>query len=840
MHEGSHTGRQSFSSSSYLWNKILEFVSKMASSVVKIKQSNSSSASEQQQRKKIPGEIELEQWIEQAEYEIHIDTYRGIQKLWDFDCTDDDTDEEEYDNQENIEEGSMHSSLFVPPSHSSRQKQKYHRQQGPWIQQCSCLSYYDDNLDDKNTLTNAEIAVRMATHTSCPSLVAWTEKANANSKKKNNSSKSKSSSSLSSLYHLGQRPNDVDYRCPCDYNPFCWVSLGGAITEILQQQYYQRQQQLDHEVTKVEEKDVNTKVIIEINDDEDDGQQSRSSAEMYGDQTNDDDNAATIHMDWSNLDSPHYDPFTALRLKNVRTYCDIPQQSVREYLQNILGITKIIPLQECLHRIQEIHSQRYFTNPLLSHADNYNNFNGTQETLRIALPPGIENLGATCYLNTQLQCLARNRVLVEGIVEKWKATREDRISDVLKFFQKILVSIEHGTVKVLNTREFSNALGLDHFEQQDPNEFSRLLLDKFHESFQESSDVVRDLLPTIFQGVVRYEMTCLTCKSVSKRTEKFMDLNLPIVPPTEKGNQQPQKKKSKGQQSIVESFGKNHQRNNDTDVQICLDRYCETETFDGDNQYQCMKCGCKRDAQREMKFETLPPVLNIQLSRYVFDRQNCVKKKLSDKVLLPRKLYVRSDQEHEESESKRDHHVTMMRNAPHHTNTYILCAVMRHKGTSAYSGHYIAEAMDWMTGQWFEFNDEIVHILEQGPSSSYDPSATAEKQQAPPKSDMDTAKINQRKKGSIKSNNNEDNPGSKKINASVSGSTDAYNMYYVEESFLAQSALDEIRKVPVTFAEKTPAFETTRCTNITDKEGTIGVVEEMVSDRARVYSELTE
>jgi hypothetical protein len=143
--------------------------------------------------------------------------------------------------------------------------------------------------------------------------------------------------------------------------------------------------------------------------------------------------------------------------------------------------------------------------------------------------------------------------------------------------------------------------------------------------------------------------------------------------------------------------------------------------------------------------------------------------------------------------------------------------------------------MDWMTGQWFEFNDEIVHVLEQGPSSSYDPSATAEKQQTPPKSDMDTAKINQRKKGSIKSKNNDDNPGRKKKNAS-----DAYNMYYVEVSFLAQSALDEIRKVPVTFAEKTPAFETTRCTNITDKEGTIGVVEEMVSDRARVYSELIE
>lgn len=64
--------------------------------------------------------------------------------------------------------------------------------------------------------------------------------------------------------------------------------------------------------------------------------------------------------------------------------------------------------------------------------------------------------------------------------------------------------------------------------------------------------------------------------------------------------------------------------------------------------------------------------------------------------------------------------------------------------------------MDWMTGQWFEFNDEKVSFLGKGPSCSFDP--TKKLKGSPP-----------------------------------AGSKDAYNMYYVEESFLAQSVVEAIR-----------------------------------------------
>jgi len=145
-----------------------------------------------------------------------------------------------------------------------------------------------------------------------------------------------------------------------------------------------------------------------------------------------------------------------------------------------------------------------------------------------------------------------------------------------------------------------------------------------------------------------------------------------------------------------------------------------------------------------------------------------MKKKLSDKVLLPLDLSVEARSE------ERKKGVVKHR--------YVLCAVMRHKGTSAFSGHYVGEAMDWLTGQWFEFNDEKVVWLEDGPSNSIDLSAMSAAAAADAPSTSSTAAAGTGAKAR------------KSATVIPPGSQDAYNMYYVEESFLAQSALDGLRK----------------------------------------------
>lgn len=91
---------------------------------------------------------------------------------------------------------------------------------------------------------------------------------------------------------------------------------------------------------------------------------------------------------------------------------------------------------------------------------------------------------------------------------------------------------------------------------------------------------------------------------------------------------------------------------------------------------------------------------------------------------------------------------------------------MKHRGTSANSGHYIAEAMDWTTGLWFEFNDEDVTFLEMGPKHSIETGFSLD---------------------STTSGN-----GSSCKTSATTGSSDAYSLFYAERSYLGQQAAQKI------------------------------------------------
>ena len=94
----------------------------------------------------------------------------------------------------------------------------------------------------------------------------------------------------------------------------------------------------------------------------------------------------------------------------------------------------------------------------------------------ISMPPGLRNLGATCYLNSQLQCLAQNLGFVHGLFTWRQVGAGNRMSQVLTHMQSILARMKYGPQSVICTNEFATALSLENDEMQDPNEVSFLCI----------------------------------------------------------------------------------------------------------------------------------------------------------------------------------------------------------------------------------------------------------------------------------------------------------------------------------------------------------------------------
>ncbi|XP_054857186.1 ubiquitin carboxyl-terminal hydrolase 48 isoform X1 [Eublepharis macularius] len=289
---------------------------------------------------------------------------------------------------------------------------------------------------------------------------------------------------------------------------------------------------------------------------------------------------------------------------------------------------------------------------------------------------GLTNLGATCYVNTFLQMWFFNLELRQALylcpitrpvhvkAEGAPAYKDYEPQAICEHLQYLFALLQNSRRRYIDPSGFVKALGLDTGQQQDAQEFSKLFMSLLEDtlSTQKNPDV-RNIVQKQFCGEYAYVTVCNQCGRESKLISKFYELELNI-----QGHKQ---------------------------LSDCITEFLKEEKLEGDNRYFCEACQSKQNATRRIRLLGLPGTLNLQLMRFVFDRQTGHKKKLNTYIEFSELLDMDPFMEDKVGVSG-----------------YELSAILIHRGVSAYSGHYIAHVKDPQTGEWYRFNDEDIEKME--------------------------------------------------------------------------------------------------------------------------------
>ena len=330
---------------------------------------------------------------------------------------------------------------------------------------------------------------------------------------------------------------------------------------------------------------------------------------------------------------------------------------------------------------------------------------------------GLDNIGATCYMNSTLQSLSNTVKLTDYFLNNFKYEPDNTSKIMTNEYYKVLKNLWdiNNNKNSYSPYEFKEKLSQENImfagmTANDSKDLINFLLEKFHSelnlinkdnnydkndlNFTQNDQLdeskmlnifkkefkmnFNSIISELFYGTLETKSQCLKCKNTKYNFQVYSFIEFPL----EKVNKYCFEKGKR------KNFNKNENKNPDIDLYECFESYINMELMTGDNQMYCNNCDCLFDSMYGAQLYSVPNYLIINLYRGRGAIYEC-------KVNFPEKLDLTN-------------FVTLKNK----NNILELYSVICHIGPSSMNGHFVAYCRSRIDNKWYLYNDAFVSLCE--------------------------------------------------------------------------------------------------------------------------------
>ena len=327
---------------------------------------------------------------------------------------------------------------------------------------------------------------------------------------------------------------------------------------------------------------------------------------------------------------------------------------------------------------------------------------------KVSILIGLNNIGATCYMNSTLQCLSNTEKLTEYFLTKYKPKPNLIMANA---YHKLLLNLwnRKNNNKPFSPYEFKEVLSKENplfagIAANDSKDLINFLIERFHQelnevktnnstnnnitaqdqtneqfmlnSFQkEFREKFNSPISNLFYGMIETKSQCQRCGVIKYNFQVYSFLEFPL-------QQVNQFYYSMNRRPLFNMDGTNP----NVDLYECFEYYQKIDLMNGDNQMYCNICNQLCDSLYSTTIYTTPVILIINLNRGRGAIYEC-------KVNFPEQLNLFNYTTFKDS-----------------FTAYQLYAVICHLGPSSMSGHFVAYCRNRIDKKWYLYNDGMVSL----------------------------------------------------------------------------------------------------------------------------------